>query len=110
MKIEWATLDDAVPPLTLQPLVENSIPHGVAPRVAGGTVRVQAERRDDPAGLLLSVSDDGPGCDWPAQHGGVGLAALQRRFEVDFGGRSQLSVRSAPGAGFHVEIHIPHAA
>jgi signal transduction histidine kinase len=115
LKIEWAvnqsTLDDAVPPLTLQPLVENSILHAVAPRVAGGTVRVQAERRDEPAGLLLSVSDDGPGCDWPAQQGsGVGLAALQRRFQVDFGGRSKLSVRSAPGAGFHVEIYIPQAS
>ncbi len=116
LKIEWAvneaTLDDAVPPLTLQPLVENSILHGVAPRVAGGTVRVRAERRDDPQGLLLSVSDDGPGCVWPAQEdkGGVGLAALQRRFQVDFGGRSTLSVRSAPNAGFHVEIYIPQAS
>jgi Histidine kinase len=108
LKIEWvvneATLDDAVPPLTLQPLVENSILHGVAPRVAGGTVRGA-----EPLGLLLSVSDDGPGCVWPAQKSGVGLAALQRRFQVDFGGRSTLSVRSAPGAGFHVEIYIPQA-
>jgi signal transduction histidine kinase len=114
LKVEWAvneaTLDDAVPPLTLQPLVENSVLHGVAPRVAGGTVRVQAERQDSTEGLLLRVSDDGPGCEWPttsSESNGVGLAALQRRFQVDFGGRSRLSVRSAPGAGFHVEIFIP---
>jgi signal transduction histidine kinase len=114
LKVEWAvddaTLDAEVPPLTLQPLVENSIVHGVAPRVAGGTVRVQAGHQDQPRGLCLSVSDDGPGCDWPARQGGVGLSALQRRFQVDFGGRSRLSVRSAPGAGFHVEVFIPQTA
>jgi hypothetical protein len=113
LRVEWAvadsTLDDAVPPLTLQPLVENSIVHGVSPSVAGGTVRVQAQHLEAPEGLLLRVSDDGPGCEWPRPRAerGVGLSALARRFQVDFGGRSRLSVRSAPGAGFDVEIFIP---
>lgn len=117
LKIEWsvddATLDDQVPPLTLQPLVENSILHGVTPRVTGGTVRIVAERRSEPEGLFLSVSDDGPGCSWPLRgegaNQGVGLAALQQRFQMDFGGQSRLFVRSAPGAGFHIEIYIPQA-
>jgi signal transduction histidine kinase len=120
LKVDWAvddaTLADPVPPLTLQPLVENSIVHAIAPRIEGGTLRLSARRQQEPAGLRLTVSDDGPGCQWPRptplpvatnQASGVGLGALQRRFEVDYGGRSRLLVRSAPGQGFHVDIFIP---
>jgi signal transduction histidine kinase len=121
LKVDWAVDEDSlgaeVPPLTLQPLVENSIVHAIAPSLQGGTLRVQAalqtERRDEPAGLMLAVSDNGPGCTWPPEttprQGGVGLNALRRRFEMDFAGRSRLSVRTAPGQGFCVEIFIPQS-
>lgn len=115
LTVQWdvddGVLNHPIPPLTLQPLVENSIVHGVAPRVEGGKVRVSAQQQMQPAGLRLTVSDDGRGCEWPASappgRAGVGLSALQRRFEVDYGGRAHLHVHSAPGAGFHVEIFIP---
>jgi LytS/YehU family sensor histidine kinase len=114
LKVDWqidpATLGDAIPPLTLQPLVENSIVHGIAPQVAGGTVRIESHRRTEPEALALSVRDDGAGCRWPPAAGsksGVGLSALRRRFELDFDGTALLEVRSAPGAGFQVEILIP---
>jgi len=119
LKVEWlidpATVHDAIPPLTLQPLVENSVVHGIAPQLQGGTVRIHAERLAAPGALSLRVDDDGAGCTWPPpesvepQAGGVGLSALRRRFELDFGGRAQLSMRSAPGAGFQVHILIPQA-
>jgi signal transduction histidine kinase len=65
-----------------------------------------------PGGALrLRVADDGAGCVWPPAErpgrSGVGLAALRRRFELDYDGRARLDVRSAPGAGFSVEILIP---
>jgi hypothetical protein len=117
LKVEWqidpSTVHDAIPPLTLQPLVENSVLHGIAPQVQGGTVRIHAERVATPDALLLRVDDDGAGCDWPppiaakAKAGGVGLSALRRRFELDFGGHARLSITSAPGAGFQVRILIP---
>ena len=114
LKVDWridpATLDDEIPRLTLQPLVENSIVHGIAPQIAGGTVRIESERRSDPDVLALTVGDDGAGCEWPpsaARAGGVGLDALKRRFELDFSGLARLHVRSAPGNGFRVEILIP---
>jgi hypothetical protein len=114
LKVDWqidpATLGDAIPPLTLQPLVENSIVHGIAPKIAGGTVRIGASRRADPDVLALTVGDDGAGCTWPPPAGsasGVGLSALRRRFELDFDGSAQLRVQSAPGSGFQVEILIP---
>ena len=127
LKVEWqidpATVHDEIPPLTLQPLVENSVLHGIAPQVQGGTVRIRAERVATPDGLLLRVDDDGAGCTWPqanaaesntgakpvAKIGGVGLSALRRRFELDFGGHARLSITSAPGAGFQVRIMIPQS-
>jgi len=113
-QLDESAMDEAVPPLTLQPLVENSIAHGIAPRVAGGQVQISA-RRDgvgDSAGLHLSVADNGEGCDWPARQAvrgksGVGLSALSRRFDLDYGGRARLKVHTAPNAGFRVDIFIP---
>ena len=119
LKVDWhidpATLGDEIPPLTLQPLVENSIVHGIAPQIDGGTVTIASRRRTSPDALALSVADDGAGCRWPpaatngVSVGGVGLSALRRRFELDFGGHARLDVRSAPGTGFHVDILIPLA-
>ncbi|WP_077033162.1 sensor histidine kinase [Pelomonas sp. KK5] len=118
LSIDWqldpATLDDELPPLTLQPLVENSILHGVAPRVMGGSIRIKSGRNALNRGLELSIEDDGPGCD-PAKleeepgtgRRGIGLAALKRRFALDYEGRARLRVQTAPGAGFRVDLLIP---
>ena len=115
LKVDWqidpATLDDEIPPLTLQPLVENSIVHGIAPQIAGGTVRIESRRRADPDALALHGRRRRRrlplAARAAARAGGVGLSALRRRFELDFDGSALLQVRSAPGAGFRVEILIP---
>lgn len=112
-RIDDAALDAAVPPLTLQPLVENAIIHGIAPRAEPGTVQIEAERPNAAADLVVRVRDDGAGCAWPppapatGHTGGIGLGALRRRFALDYGGRARLDIRSAPGQGFCVEIVIP---
>ena len=133
LQVQWqldeSLLDEPLPPLTLQPLVENSITHGIAPRVAGGTVQIHAQRSE--GGLSLVVADDGVGCaapDGPVKASatstakgrsgpapspnpnagtGVGLSALRRRFALDYGGRARLLVNTAPDAGFRVDIFIP---
>ncbi|HEX2539675.1 MAG TPA: histidine kinase [Caldimonas sp.] len=106
------TGDDRIPPLTLQPLVENAIVHGIAPRTEPGTVHIECRRLAEPERLLLRVSDDGAGCVWPPAEprrsaAGIGLSALRRRFELDYDGRAAFDVRSSPGAGFRIEIVIP---
>jgi LytS/YehU family sensor histidine kinase len=106
--------EDRIPPLTLQPLVENAIVHGIAPRTQPGTVHIECRCLSEPERLLLRVSDDGAGCVWPPAEPrpsavGIGLSALRRRFELDYGGRAGFDVRSAPGAGFRIEIVIPQA-
>ena len=111
-QIDPATLQDEIPPLSLQPLVENSIVHGVAPRPQGGRISIRSGHADE--GLALSIEDDGPGCD-PASLDegrtgaprGIGLAALKRRFALDYEGRARLHVRTAPGSGFRVDLWIP---
>ena len=113
LRVQWqldaAALDRGIPPLTLQPLVENAIQHGIAPRIDGGLVRIAAQQQAD--ALHLTVADDGVGCDSGTPGAGagvgVGLNALRRRFALDYGGRARLAVHTAPGAGFRVEIWLP---
>lgn len=112
LRVQWdiepAAEQEVLPPLTLQPLVENAIQHGIAPCVKGGTLTIQARRAGEH--LRLRVADDGPGTAWPLPAGarrGVGLAALQRRFELDHQGQARFKVQTAPGAGFAVDLSIP---
>lgn len=106
--IEPAAEDAELPPLTLQPLVENAVQHGIAPLVRGGCLHLSATLQGDL--LQLRVQDDGAGTAWPPPPGGrrgVGLDALQRRLALDPSGRARLQVRSAPGAGFTVTLDLP---
>ncbi len=113
-QIDETLLDEELPPLSLQPLVENAVLHGIAPQVGGGCLRISAARGSGQ--LLLRVADDGPGCNWPPEAAaapsgrkprGIGLSALQRRFELDYEGRARLEVHTRPGAGFAVHLSIP---
>jgi LytS/YehU family sensor histidine kinase len=98
------TLTLAVPPLMLQPLVENAVHHGVAHLLEGGEVVIVARRRDD----LLELAVENP-CDpeRPASRGtGVGLANVRARLEAQFGHRARLEVD--PGAErFRARVLLP---
>jgi sensor histidine kinase YesM len=85
-----------LPPMLLQPLVENAIAHGVEPNVAGGHIRVSARSAD--GGLELLVSDTGRGLDaGPGKPGtGLGLANVRERLQALYGGRASLSLEAAP--------------
>ena len=119
LQVDWAldprTLQDEVPPLTLQPLVENAVLHGVAPRKQGARVAIRSERSAADGALHLCVQDDGAGCDASrlgatAGRSGIGLAALRRRFALDFDGRARMAIDTAPGSGFRVDLWIPQTA
>jgi LytS/YehU family sensor histidine kinase len=103
-----------VPPLLLQPVVENAVKHGIAPERRGGEVTVSARlERDDRVGLLLVlvVRDSGAGVsadDLKRRRDlGVGLTNIERRLACHYGDAASLSFASAPGAGTTVEIHVP---
>jgi LytS/YehU family sensor histidine kinase len=96
-----------VPHLLLQPLVENAVKHGIAKRVAGGTVRVSGAC--DNGNLCLSVYNDGPGLptDWEAAQTGVGIGNLRTRLQILHGSESALQLRRADPGGVEVLVTLP---
>lgn len=113
--VEPDVLDAAVPHFVLQPLVENAIRHGIAPRAAAGTVEIAAWREG--GALCLQVQDDGVGL--PAdftvdRDGGVGLHNTRDRLAQLYGAPragdgpgASLDVGPAPGGGTRVRLRIP---
>jgi len=85
-----------LPPMLLQPLVENAIAHGIEPNVAGGHIQVSARAAE--GGLELLVSDTGRGLDaGPGKPGtGLGLANVRERLQALYGGRASFSLEAAP--------------
>jgi hypothetical protein len=100
-----------VPPLILQPLVENAIKHGVACSRNGGEVRIEARRTV--GFLILTVINTGaPATEFQIAQGrrrGVGLANIEQRLQHLYGGIARLSLASGP-AGTIAEVTIPVAA
>ncbi|MGH9366172.1 MAG: sensor histidine kinase [Thermoanaerobaculia bacterium] len=102
-----SALEVSVPPFALQPLVENAIIHGVAPRASGGRVDVSVRRSG--GRLSLAVSDDGPGgseVDIAASRR-MGLRLLQERLAALYSGRAHLFFESPAGGGFRVRLDLP---
>jgi two-component system, LytTR family, sensor histidine kinase AlgZ len=95
-----------VPPLTIQTLVENSVKHAIAPRPAGGRIRVAAALAGDR--LVLSVWDDGPGFPAAAMRPGHGLESLQTRLATRFGAAVELTIAGRDG-GTLVTVTVPRA-
>ena len=110
MEIAPETLDARVPHLLLQPLVENAIRHGIAPRIEPGRVEISATRGAEARFLRLEVRDDGPGVDRDVQAGtrkGVGLANIQSRLEQLYGGEHRFAFENHPQGGAVVRISLP---
>jgi signal transduction histidine kinase len=107
MDIPAELLRAQVPNLLLQPLVENAIKHGIAKRVAGGTVRVAGASHN--GSLRLSVYNDGPGlpADWEQKHTGVGISNLRTRLQILHGGKSELQLWPAAPGGVEVVVLLP---
>ena len=105
--IEPGTAECRVPPLLLQPLVENAVKHGVSARVEGGTIRIEARRRGEWLVLAIENPFDEQG---PTRVGeGVGLENVRRRLAVLGSRDSRLEIIRASGR-FRVELTLPATA
>jgi sensor histidine kinase YesM len=93
-----------VPPLTLQPLVENSVKYAISPRPAGGAIRISARLLENT--LALEVWDDGPGFDGEVIPCGHGIDNLRARLATLLGSGAKLSVGST-NAGTGVTVYLP---
>ncbi len=106
-----------IPKLTVQPLVENSVQHGIKDKAGPGAIQVDAWPEGE--SLRISVRDDGVGIPAQSIEGilagrsssrrgtGLGIRSIIDRLKVAFGKESRLTLRSAPGEGTCVDLSIP---
>ncbi len=108
-ELDPASLEVLIPSMLLQPLVENSIKHGLSPKVDGGSIRIRS-RLDGPR-LLVEVEDDGVGMAASATvlHAGtgIGLANVRERLMVLYGDRAFFKISSEASAGTLVTLTMP---
>ena len=102
-------LDMLVPSMLLQPLVENSIKHGLSSKVEGGTIRIRAQRGQSKLHLL--VEDDGVGIPETKLatlfDQGIGVSNVNERLKVLFGDEYRMWIESQPGQGTRTQIEVP---
>jgi hypothetical protein len=117
-QVDEAALEQSVPTFSLQPLVENAVRHGIAPRAAGGRIAVAS--RLEGGTLRLEVSND---CDGRAgsgihdggttadgDEGGLGLRVLRERLEALYRGRARMAAGPTAEGGYNVVLTLPLAA
>lgn len=101
--------DALVPGMVLQPLVENSIKHGLDSTTDQVRINIEAKRNN--GALVLQVSDDGYGCadvNSALSLGGIGLRNVRERISMLYGEKGRMEVASAEGSGFRVTLSLPY--
>jgi two-component system, LytTR family, sensor kinase len=108
LRIEISVTPEAksvpIPILSIQPLVENAVKHGIAPLAGGGLIQISASIGSEGA-LLISVCDSGPGFS-KGDRTGIGLENVERRLELCYGGDAGLTIES-DGTLTEVSVRIP---
>lgn len=112
-EIDDNTLELQVPSMLLQPLIENSIKHGLEPRIHGGTITLRS--RIDNRRMLIEVEDDGvgiaegrtPTTGIVRTGAGIGMKNVRERLEVLYGADANFEIESRPGRGTRVTLSLP---
>jgi LytS/YehU family sensor histidine kinase len=110
LKVEWDiaadTGDALVPTFLLQPLIENAVHHGIAPRIGPGCIEIRVRRVHSE--LRLEVRDDGAGLPPGAEaSGGVGIANTRARLLHLYGTAQRLEIKNLPQGGCVAKIVLP---
>jgi two-component system, LytTR family, sensor kinase len=110
--LDPASLDVVVPSMLLQPLIENSIKHGLSPKVEGGSIYLRS--RLTGTRLVIEVEDDGVGMggaqleessSWAGM--GIGMANISERLQVLYGDTARMTIDSHEGKGTLIRIRLP---
>jgi two-component system, LytTR family, sensor kinase len=112
-ELDPASLDVMVPSMLLQPLVENSIKHGLASKIEGGSIHLRSRLSDSQ--LTIEVEDDGVGMgaanllEKSSEPGGtgIGLANVEERLKVLYGESASMIIDSKPGRGTLIRLRMP---
>jgi two-component system LytT family sensor kinase len=118
-EIAEETLEFVVPSMLLQPLIENSIKHGLEPRISGGTVTLRSRLHG--SSLVIEVEDDGVGIEpgrsvtepvsgLVREGSGIGMRNVRERLQVLYGEDAQVEMVSRPGRGTRVRLSVPVGA
>jgi signal transduction histidine kinase len=94
-----------VPPMLLQPLVENAIKHGIEPKIGPSSIRIEA--RAAAGGAEIVVADTGLGLRENAADTGYGLVHVRERLRAAYGDRATLSIEASPGGGARAAVRLP---
>lgn len=96
-----------IPPLLVQPLVENAVLHGIEPRTEGGRVQVSVHGETD--GVVIRVEDDGVGLAGEGAPAGTGLSNVRERLRALYGDAARLVLAQPEARGMRAELHLPMA-
>ena len=111
-EIDEDSLETFVPSMLLQPMVENSIKHGLAPRLEGGKIHLRARNFD--GRLLIEIDDNGLGISperlAEVYGGGIGISNVHERLRLLYGDQFKMNIRSKEGEGTQIHIEIPQLA
>jgi len=111
-ELDPASLDVVVPSMLLQPLIENSIKHGLSPKVEGGSIYLRSRLAG--SRLIIEVEDDGVGMggaqleessSWTGM--GIGMANIAERLQVLYGDTARMTIDSHEGKGTLIRIRLP---
>ncbi len=111
-EIDAETLETFVPSMLLQPMIENSIKHGLAPKVEGGQIKLRTRQYN--GRLLIEIEDNGVGI--PPERltevygGGIGISNVHERLRLLYGDQFRMDIRSQEGQGTQIHIEIPELA
>lgn len=98
--------DFSIPPLLIQPLVENAVKHGLEPSMQGGTITVHAIREGN--SVRISVSDTGAGINVASSGSGISLDNIRKRLELMYGQKGRLNFQENVPGGIRTTIEIPY--
>jgi two-component system, LytTR family, sensor kinase len=108
-EIEEDAVEAFVPSMLLQPIVENCIKHGLAPRLEGGEIHLRARLRD--GRLSIEIDDNGMGISperlADVYGGGIGISNVHERLRLLYGDQFKMDIRSREGEGTQIKIDIP---
>jgi two-component system, LytTR family, sensor kinase len=111
-EVDEETLDAFIPSMLLQPIIENAIKHGLAPRLAGGEIHLRTLRRD--GRLSIQIEDNGLGMSAErlaeVYGGGIGISNVHARLRLLYGDQFEMDIRSREGEGTQIRIEIPELA
>ena len=108
-EVDESTLDAFVPSMLLQPIIENAIRHGLAPKLEGGEIRLCTKMTE--GRLAIEINDNGMGISnerlAAIYHEGIGISNVRERLRLLYGDQFRMEIKSRAGEGTQILIEIP---